>query len=83
MSEQYKAPQWVFGILEILLEYKEQWEDLGCDNRGECLEEGPCDAQLMIFPVTFSCVQYERAPFLPHNFVAIGDSWMRVNPVYA
>ncbi|KAH8110545.1 hypothetical protein DFH11DRAFT_1620404 [Phellopilus nigrolimitatus] len=31
---------------------------------------------------TLSSVRYERAAYLPHNFVAVGDSVMQVNPTF-
>ena len=31
---------------------------------------------------SFSWTRYEMAPYVPSNFVAIGDAVMRVNPVF-
>ena len=36
-----------------------------------------------LIPAQLSYIPYHRARDLPANFVAIGDSVMRVNPIYA
>ena len=37
MSSRYSAPPWLFHVLSIILENKEEWEDLGCEKRSEPL----------------------------------------------
>ena len=38
ISEYHKVPEWVIDLLEILLERKDEWEDLSTDRRREsCL----------------------------------------------
>ncbi|KAH8116326.1 hypothetical protein DFH11DRAFT_1506179 [Phellopilus nigrolimitatus] len=59
------VPEWVFEMMDILLEYKDQVEDLGSEKSPSCY-----------------LTRYERAPYLPSNFAAIGDATMRVNPQY-
>ena len=35
ISARYEVPQWVFDLFTVILENKDQWEDLGCEKRSK------------------------------------------------
>ncbi|KAL5511076.1 hypothetical protein ACEPAH_4291 [Sanghuangporus vaninii] len=43
--------------------------------------DGDHETELGRYP-SYSWIRYERAPYIPSNFVAVGDAVMRVNPTY-
>ncbi|KAL5529778.1 hypothetical protein ACEPAG_5765 [Sanghuangporus baumii] len=43
--------------------------------------DGDHETELGRYP-SCSWIRYERAPYIPSNFVAVGDAVMRVNPIY-
>ncbi|KAI5116397.1 hypothetical protein M0805_005865 [Coniferiporia weirii] len=64
MVDHQKVPDWIFPMVDILLEYRDQ-----------------CEVLTGKYP-DLSWVRYEQAPYVPSNFIAIGDAVMRPNPTF-
>ena len=76
-----KVPDWVYALFERLLDFRDKGEVITCKYR-----TFHCAAILSVadegHTAEMSLIAWENAPFVPSNFVAIGDSVMRVNPVF-
>lgn len=77
-----KAPDWVYPFLDILMERKDT-----CEVTTGRYREFEYSIRIQTFSKTrnvasLSWIRYEQAPYVPHNFVAIGDSVMRPNPTF-
>ena len=77
------VPTWLLETIDMLLEAKGAVET---DTKMmRTYNDSPAHAYIqMSFVISAECswVQFQNAPYIPSNFIAIGDSIMRANPTF-
>ena len=75
-------PEWFFQLLDLLHEVEDSMTIAHVRVR-------KCPSQFALiylhgirWPAPTSYIRYKQADNLPNNWIAIGDSVMRVNPIY-
>ena len=81
-KDHQKVPDWFYPFLDILMEQNDKVE-ISTGRYRKCLapyyEREPISISAAANP---SWIRYENAPYIPHNFVAIGDAVLQPNPTY-
>lgn len=75
-------PQWLFDVLDILLELEEPVDSSTVTFRESCTLFSVSSHSNDCLSANMSWIWFEQAPYLPSNFIAIGDSVMRASPAY-
>ena len=81
-DESEKIPEWLIEMLDILLEYKDQADTITGPYRKWMGIHRVIETPYITLIAELSWIQYEKAPYIPSNFIAVGDSVMRLNPVF-
>ena len=75
------APKWLGTLVSMLVEGNTGVDIVTGKNR-EWYLALVINIVLTYFLAPMNWIHYERAPFMPSNFVANGDAVMRVNPSF-
>jgi hypothetical protein len=75
------TPDWFYQFLDVLAEVE---DTMTCSSvrvgKPSSTSESRLDLHPLVAPTTY--IRYHGAPYLPRNWIAIGDSIMSVNPVF-
>ena len=85
-SKDNPVPSWLVEMARMLVEHKDQ----ASEERGKFRESSSMNRRrhpvITLLPCRCvadnSWIRYEKAPVIPSNFTAIGDSVMVVNPTF-
>lgn len=77
-----KVPDWLYQLTDMLVKRDAGVEvetgryrtSKGCFHLGRRVD--------VFYSATLSWIRFENAPYIPNNFIAIGDSVMRPNPCF-
>ncbi len=76
-------PKWIFDLVDQLAELKDTMESYGGTKLREPSKNVILNSTILCRSVAgLNWIHFERADFVPSNFVAIGDSVMKVNPSF-
>lgn len=81
-----KIPEWILDLLDALHEVNDQAEFVTVKYRkhkfSTYLFGLKTEFNYLTIQANLSWIKYERAAYVPSNFIAVGDSVMQVNPTF-